>query len=531
MPASIELSDLLVRRLSEIGLTTPESIERLLTSALDYLQSEKPLINAYQTLFEQTHDAVFIIAPDGRNIAVNQRACELTGYTPEEYAHLSFVDTTRDPEASKETLGRLLAGEAIPPYERTFLKKSGGSFIAEVTVELIRDAAGKPQYIQSVVRDITQRKRDEERLRESERLLRQIIDLVPVQIFAKDADGRYILANRATAEDFGGSVEDIIGKTDDELWPDPANAIEFRKQDLQVLEENGLLVIPRSEYTDSQGRKRIMQTAKMLLKFPGYDKPAILGVSTDITEITNAAAELEKAYQQAYELAAERQHVQILTQFVQDSSHEFRTPLSVINTSIFLMARTDDAEKRNAHAAQATAQIKRITRLLEQLQIMANVDSGATFTFAPVDINHIIRVAVARVPKSGDRPLPTLDMVLDEALPSIEGDAKRLGQAVEHLLDNALRFTPASGSVTLTTRREDECVVVEIRDTGVGIAPDDLPNVTRRFWRQDSSHTTPGFGLGLPIAQKIAERHGGTLTIVSQQQVGTIVTVTLPLSA
>src|SRR5690606_31922906 len=138
-------------------------------------------------------------------------------------------------------------------------------------------------------------------------------------------------------------------------------------QDRRVIETGQPVIIPEGEFTDSQGRRRILRPAKIPMQFPDRKGLWVLGVSTDSTEIKQAEAELRQAYRQAYELAAERQHVKILTQFIQDSSHEFRTPLSVISTSIYLMMRTTDDAKRAAHAAQANTQITRITRQLEHL--------------------------------------------------------------------------------------------------------------------------------------------------------------------
>jgi signal transduction histidine kinase len=106
----------------------------------------------------------------------------------------------------------------------------------------------------------------------------------------------------------------------------------------------------------------------------------------------------------------------------------------------------------------------------------------------------------------------------------------RLRQAFEHILDNALRFTPHGGSVSITTQANPGSVAIEVRDTGVGIPADMLPQVMRRFWRRDQAHTTPGFGLGLPIVQKIIDRHNGTLALHSLDNAGTTVTITLPIS-
>ena len=525
----IGLPDYLIERLTSAGLFTDEGISRLLDDALSVRETAaNPLLGAYRTLFEQVHDAVFIVAPSGQIISINHRAVELTGFPADELLTYSFRELSANVDASANVLQNLLDGQMYAPFERVFRKKSGETFTAEVTAQLVRGADGSPQYIQSVVRDITQRKRDEQELRDRERLLRQIIDLAPLEIFVKDAEGRYLMANQASAEAYGTTVDAIIGKTDKELSINADEAEAFTLQDRQVLETGQLLSVPESEFTDAEGRKRILRTAKMLLKFPGREEPAVLGVATDITEMKQTESELLQAYHQAYELAAERQQVRILTEFIQNTSHEFRTPLSVISTSIYLITRATDEAKRAAHVAQAAAQIKRITRLLEQLQTMAELDSGVELDFAPTDINALLREIIAVMREGDNKAGPVIQLLPNDNVPQVSADLKLLGLAFEHVLDNAVRFTPDGGMVTVATQSSPDGVTIEVRDTGIGIPYDKMEHVMRRFWRLDAAHSTPGFGLGLPIVQKIVDRHNGSLAISSQPGSGTTVTITLP---
>ncbi len=118
----------------------------------------------YRSLFEQTHDAIFILDLEGRHLDANPRAAEMLGYTREEILKLSFKDVSAQLPESQQVLERLLAGEQVPLYERIFRKKNGDLIPVEINAELVRDAVGQPLHIQSVVRDITERKRAEERL-------------------------------------------------------------------------------------------------------------------------------------------------------------------------------------------------------------------------------------------------------------------------------------------------------------------------------------------------------------------------------
>jgi PAS domain S-box-containing protein len=137
-------------------------------------QAEKELADSekrYRTLFEQTHDAVFLLDLNGKHLAANQRAAEMLGYTLEEIQTLSLRDTSAEISKSEQVIQKLLKGEHIPIYERVFRRKDGSLLLVEINAELVRDVDNKPIYIQSVVRDITERKQAEEALSKSEALL------------------------------------------------------------------------------------------------------------------------------------------------------------------------------------------------------------------------------------------------------------------------------------------------------------------------------------------------------------------------
>jgi PAS domain S-box-containing protein len=131
----------------------------------------------YRALFEQSHDAVFILDTQGKHITANQRAASLLGYTIEEIQKLSVHDTSVELEQSLHILERLLAGEHSPLYERQFRKRNGELVPVEINVELVRNAEGNPLHIQSVVRDITGRKDAEEKIQRQITYLNALRDI------------------------------------------------------------------------------------------------------------------------------------------------------------------------------------------------------------------------------------------------------------------------------------------------------------------------------------------------------------------
>lgn len=259
------------------------------------------------------------------------------------------------------------------------------------------------------------------------------------------------------------------------------------------------------------------------LEFDGDGRPvAMTGTIQDITE-------RKQAEERAFELALERERVALLNTFVQNASHEFRTPLTIIRTNLYLLERASDPVKRQQKQAQIDQQIMGITRLVDMLAEIVRLDSRAAFTLRSTDLNALVGAAAAALAGRTAANRLTLHLQTAPALPLMRVDADRLQVALRELLDNAVRFTPAGGRIEVRTASLPDAVTIEVQDNGPGILPEIQSRVFDRFYRQDASHTTPGFGLGLPIARLIVERHGGRLEMESQPGTGSLFRIVLPL--
>jgi len=233
--------------------------------------------------------------------------------------------------------------------------------------------------------------------------------------------------------------------------------------------------------------------------------------------------------QREIDLMLERERVSLLTSFMQNTAHEFRTPLSSIATSTYLMSRSEDTERRAEKAGQIEMQVQRITRLLDMLLTMVRVESDGELIRRPVQIEAVFE-AICQDVQAYYGKQPALFCEHTKALPIVRGDAEYLSEALRHILDNAYRFTPPDGAITVSCGTEAGAVWLMVEDTGPGIAEEDLPHIFETFWRQDSAHSTPGFGLGLPIARRIIQQHGGEIMVESKAGQGTRVRVHLPVS-
>lgn len=216
-------------------------------------------------------------------------------------------------------------------------------------------------------------------------------------------------------------------------------------------------------------------------------------------------------------------------QFVADASHELRAPLTAIQGNLELIRRhrAMGAAERDEAIAEAEREAGRLSRLVADLLALARADAGVEIKRRPVDLDSVAldTFQTARQLARGHT------LTLDPFEPvQVVGDADRLKQLMLILLDNALKYTPADGRVTVGLAEKDGTVILCVHDTGVGITSTDLPHVFERFYRADPARRRDpgGTGLGLPIAQWIVEQHGGSIYIDSAPGRGTAVTILLP---
>ncbi|AFZ61118.1 two-component sensor histidine kinase [Anabaena cylindrica FACHB-243] len=223
-----------------------------------------------------------------------------------------------------------------------------------------------------------------------------------------------------------------------------------------------------------------------------------------------------------------------LKQFTADASHELRSPLMAIksNAGVALKypegIRETDAEKFQA-ISSATNQM---TRLTEDLLFLARQDNLPSRSKETVNLSSVLNNLVQLYQPQAIAKQINLKNQLTEKL-YLLGDTNQITRLFTNLIQNAIHYTPSEGIVEITANRSASDIVVNVQDTGVGIAPKDLGNIFERFWRADKSrsYNSGGSGLGLAIAQAIAQNHGGLINVTSQLGIGSCFTVRLPASS
>jgi two-component system OmpR family sensor kinase len=223
-----------------------------------------------------------------------------------------------------------------------------------------------------------------------------------------------------------------------------------------------------------------------------------------------------------------------LRRFTADASHELKTPLTVVRAGVERAITRPDVPQETLAALEETLQeVNRMTELLDSLLTLARADEGrAELHREAVDLRAIVTEAGETGELLADHAGVAIEIRTPPEPIVLAVDRSRVRQLVLNLIENAVKYTPRGGNVSVQLGGTDGKVLLTVADSGIGIAPGDLPHIFDRFWRADSARTRtgarPGAGLGLAISKWIAEAHGGAIEVQSRPGRGTTFTVTFP---
>ncbi len=472
-------------------------------------------------ILDGLYQFIGLLDTDGTIRYLNRAPVEAAGLSEEELLGIKFWDSFwwqgGDHELLKENVGRAAAGELIRRETKVLTKH--GPILIEFGLYPIRDDTGKVVQMVAEGRDISERREAENALRENEQLLRQIIDLVPHFIFAKNRDSRFILVNKAVADNYGTTVEALTGKSDVDFGASPAEVEHFRADDQAVIDSGLPKLIPEEPITDATGAIHLLTTVKIPFNFSGM--PALLGVSVDITEKKKLWEEAQKG-----------QKLESLGVLAGGIAHDFNNLLGGIFGFIDL-ARMVSKEPQTVHyleeALQAMGRARGLTR-----QLLTFAKGGA-----PMRRTGALQPLIyetARFTLSGSNVSFRAD--LPDDLPLCDHDPDQIGQVLNNIFLNAQQAMPAGGVIqvdgaAISIGPEEHpalapgrYIMLSIRDHGVGIPPEILPRIFDPFFTTKQK----GSGLGLAISYSIMMRHGGVILAESHQGKGATFHVYLPAS-
>jgi two-component system CheB/CheR fusion protein len=286
------------------------------------------------------------------------------------------------------------------------------------------------------------------------------------------------------------------------------------------------------------GRRIMLLNARQIQRVLGKERIILLAIE-DITERREVENGLENAHAELESLAAElKRTARAKSEFLANMSHELRTPLNSING--FSEVLYDEVfgplnEKQKQYAHNVLSSGKHLLLLINQILDMAKVEAGKMkLSLSILPTKSILSEISMLIADMAGKKKIEMSIEIAEDLPDIEADDLKLKEIIYNLLSNAVKFTPEVGKIGMRAKRTDSVIEVVVWDTGVGIAPENLERVFEGFFRVDTpySRLTEGTGLGLPLARKMVELHGGKLSVESKGlNCGTSVRFTLPIVA
>lgn len=369
-------------------------------------------------------------------------------------------------------------------------------------------------------RNVTIRCKQEARIRELNTLMNAILNNIPVYLFVKDTgdDFRYLYWNKAFEDHSGISASKAVGSTDFDIFPNHQDAQKFRNDDLELIHHNERVEFLEN-YSATDGEQRVVKTVKLLVEREN-NKPLLIGVSWDITDIKKTEEELIEA-----KLEAEKSN-RLKSTFLANMSHEIRTPLNAIVGFSQLISMCEDAEERQEFAAIIDSNADLLLQLINDILDISKIEAG-TLEFVHAKMNmHELCNTMYEIHRIKMKPGVKLIYDRDPEEITFTCDRNRLSQVFTNLLTNATKFTD-SGEIRFGYRMRETHIEAFVKDTGIGISPENLNSIFERFVKLNTF--AQGTGLGLSITKMIIEKIGGTIKASSERGVGTEFIFTIPL--
>ncbi len=495
-------------------------------------------------LFDNAPIGYHELDTQGRITRVNGTELEMLGYTTEEMLGRPIWEFSADPKKSRDTVSGKLTGD-IPPgqiFERTLRRKDGNTVAVLVGIRLLRNKAGHISGIRSTIQNITKRKLAEESLAEERNLLRTLIDNMPDNIYVKDIESRFVVANIAVARLMGAGIPDkLLGKTDFEFYPKEL-ADKYYVDGQRVMETGQPLVSQEEPAVDPEGNPKWYSTTKVPLRDSRGKIVGIVGISRDITARKLVELDREKLLQTLAFKNEELESILYVT------SHDLRSPLVNIQgfsgelsrcCELIHSALRDKIEAGDISEEVQTAFNKDVPEalgfILSSAKKMDSLLSGllrlSRLGQAAVDIERLdMNAMLADVTKNMEYQVKEAGATVElAALPACMGDSSQVNQIFSNILDNALKYLDDSrpGMIHIYGKIDNDQSIYCVEDNGVGIAPEHQNKIFEVFHRLEPDKKR-GEGLGLTIVRRILDRHNGKIWVESEPGKGSKFFVSLP---
>lgn len=508
----------------------------------------------YRALFEGAGDAILLIH-GARFADCNVKAEELYGCSREQLlgAHPFDFSPPVQPdgrssrEAALEKMA-LAVSQGAQSFEWQHCRQDGTPFLAEVSLTCIE--LDNHTMLQAIVRDITERKKAEEALRQSESTLRSVFGAAPVGICILK-DRMQLAPNRYWYEGFGYTKDEVVGKSTRMLFPSDNEFERVGRELYAVLNDHGMSSLTATMRRRDGSLRDVILTAAPIQK--NDPSAGTVGIIHDVTELKEAerqvhrlhkelqrhALELERrVVERTAELAEARDRAEesdrLKSAFLATMSHELRTPLNAIIgfTGILLMGLVgplNDEQKKQLSLVQGSS--RHLLDLISEVLDISKIESGQfQLALEKIDMRAAIQDSIHKVMPMAEKKKLLLSLSIAPEVHQAIGDRRRVEQVLINLLSNAVKFTE-QGEIRVESRIDGEWLVTRVMDTGIGIAPEDVDTLFKPFRQIDSglARQYEGTGLGLSISKRLAEAMGGRIEVKSEKDRGSCFAFALPI--
>ena len=468
--------------------------------------------------------AIFVLDPNGRVATWNPGAEQIKGYKAHEIIGEHFSKFYPQEAIDRGWPDRellLAAQHGRFEDEGWRLRKDGSPFWANVIITALRNDAGELTGFAKITRDLSERKRYEEQLRRSEERVRLLIDGVKdYAIISLDPTGRVVTWNSGAQAIAGYTPSEIVGEHFSKFYPKESIESGWPDYELAVARDQG-------RFEDEGWRVRKDGTrfwANVIITALTDDHGRLRGfakISRDLTERRRIES-LEESNKR-------------INEFLAMLAHELRNPLAPIRNAVAVMHQPGATESHLEWARGVIdRQITHLTHLVDDLLDVSRITTGKiTLRRDQVDLREVVARGVEATRPLIEARRQQLSVTVPETPVVVNGDVTRLTQVVLNLLNNASKYTPEAGQITLTVVKKTELARIIVRDTGIGIPPDILPTIFDLFAQghRTLDRAEGGLGIGLTLVRRLIEMHGGDVRAISEgANRGSEFTVQLPLT-
>jgi PAS domain S-box-containing protein len=463
----------------------------------------------FRLLVETVQDyAIFLLDPDGRVATWNAGAQRIKGYTAQEVIGRSFTmfypQDALDrnwPAIELEHAKRLGRFED----EGWRVRKDGSRFWANVIITALRDAEGRLRGFAKITRDLTERRAQEERLRQSEERFRLLLEgLSDYAICMLDTDGRVASWNAGARKIMGYAAEEIMGERYDRF---------FREEDREAGRPDQVLDAARAH---RRTEEQLSLCRKGHADFWGHLSMSALH---DERGELRGFALLVRDLSERKRMESLEEQGRHLTEFMAMLAHELRNPLAPIRNAVAILSATPDLPAQAAWSRDVIdRQTTQLARLVDDLLDVSRITRGKLrLQSAPMDLEVSLQRAIEASRPLIDARRHCLEVKVPPGL-TVHGDMTRIAQVFLNIINNAAKYTPEGGRIVVEARSEGNDAVVRVRDTGVGIPPGLLERVFDLFAQGERTldRSEGGLGIGLTLARRIVALHGGSITARSE---------------